>query len=361
MTGKGKSVREIFQEKEKLVLSPFAVLSSESKGRAAPERECDLRTPFQRDRDRIVHSKSFRRMKHKTQVFLSPTNDHYRTRLTHVLEVSQIARTIARSLFLNEDLTEAIALGHDLGHTPFGHAGERALNEVFPEGFSHVEHSVRVVELLENDGKGLNLTRETLDGISAHSKGRSGAIGGGRNAPATLEGQAVRVSDLIAYANHDIDDAVRSGIISEDDLPAECIGVLGRDSSQRLDRMVHDIVSQTTLEGGAGIAISSEFEEAMLEIRKYLFNEVYLVGEVKRESERAGNLVKTLYGYFTENAGDAAEWGIKPLRPEDSHERTVCDFVAGMTDSYAVSAFRKIFVPSRWRKNGGAAFSGAGF
>lgn len=347
MTKGEKSTREKIQENEKLVLSPFAVLSSESKGRAVAEEQCGIRTPFQRDRDRIVHSKSFRRMKHKTQVFFSPTNDHYRTRLTHVIEVSQIARTIARALFLNEDLTEAIAMGHDIGHTPFGHTGEKALNEVFPEGFSHVEHSVRVVEFLENGGKGLNLTREVVDGIAKHSKGR-GPIDGGRRAPETLEGQVVRVSDLVAYANHDIDDAVRSGIISEGDLPAVCVDVLGKDSSQRLDRMVCDIVSQTTREGCGRIAISSEFEEAMLEIREFLFNEVYLVEKVKREAERAREMVGAIYAYFCENREESARWGIKPACPEDTHERSVCDFVAGMTDLYAVHVFRKIFIPSKW-------------
>ncbi len=352
MTEKGKTIRESFQEKEKLFLSPFAVFSSESKGRKTGEKECSIRTPFQRDRDRIIHSKSFRRMKHKTQVFLSPTNDHYRTRLTHVIEVAQIARTIARALSLNEDLTEAIAMGHDLGHTPFGHAGERGLDDVFPEGFSHVKHSVRVVERLENGGKGLNLTREVLDGIAKHSKGR-GPIDGGSNSPQTLEGQVVRVSDLIAYANHDIDDAIRSGIISERDLPGKCVRVLGRNCSERLNRMVRDIVLQTTLEKYSAVSISPEFEEAMVGIREYLFNEVYLVEKVRLEAERAGNMIKTLYGYFRENRREASKWGIKPASPEDSHERAVCDFVAGMTDSYAVSVFSKIFVPSKWRDSVG--------
>ncbi|MCY4042765.1 MAG: deoxyguanosinetriphosphate triphosphohydrolase [Candidatus Dadabacteria bacterium] len=348
MTAGKKTVRERFQEKEKQFLSPFAVLSSQTKGRKRKERECPIRTPFQRDRDRIVHSKAFRRMKHKTQVFLSPTNDHYRTRLTHVLEVLQIARTIARALALNEDLAEAIAMGHDLGHTPFGHTGERALNHVFPGGFSHVKHSVRVVELLENGGKGLNLTREVLDGIARHSKGR-GPIDGGKFAPQTLEGQSVRVSDLIAYANHDIDDSVRSGIISQDDLPRECVKTLGKTASQRLDRTVRDIVEQTGKCGYERISISPEFEQAMVEIREYLFNKVYLTDEVSREAERAGKMVETLYQYFCDNKKEAREWGVKPARKEDGHERAVCDFVAGMTDFYAADAFKKIFVPSRWR------------
>ncbi len=348
MTKREKSIREIFQEKERLALSPHAVLSSESKGREIPEKDCSIRTPFQRDRDRILHSKSFRRMKHKTQVFLSPDNDHYRTRLTHVLEVSQIARTIARALCLNEDLTEAIAMGHDMGHTPFGHTGEKALNDVFPGGFSHVKHSVRVVKFLENGGKGLNLTHEVVDGIAKHSKGR-GSIDGGKNAPETLEGQVVRVSDLIAYANHDIDDAVRSGMISEGDLPARCVKVLGKDTSQRLDRMTRDIISRTMSEGYAKIAISSEFEEAMLEIREYLFNKVYLVGGIEQEAGRARKMVKALYSYLCENEEESALCGVRPIRPEDTHERAVCDFIAGMTDSYAVSVFKNIFVPSKWR------------
>ncbi len=354
MNKKGKSIREKFQEKESILLSPFATLSSESKGRARPEDECFMRTPFQRDRDRIIHSKTFRRMKHKTQVFLSPTNDHYRTRLTHVLEVSQIARTIARALSLNEDLTEAIAMGHDIGHTPFGHTGERALNDVFPEGFSHVKHSVRVAVSLENRGKGLNLTHEVLDGIAKHSKGR-GPIDGGKNAPETLEGQVVRVSDMLAYANHDIDDAVRSGIISEDDLPKECVRVLGKDCSKRLDRTVRDIVSQSMLEKYKKISISPEFEEAMVGIREYMFNRVYLMEKVKTEAEKGGQIVKSLYIHFCENAREAEEkWGIKPLHPEDTHERAVCDFIAGMTDSYAVSVFKKIFIPSEWRSSDGS-------
>jgi len=348
MTEKGKTIRESFQEKEKRVLSPFAALSSESKGRKNKEDECPIRTPFQRDRNRIVHSKSFRRMKHKTQVFLSPTNDHYRTRLTHVIEVAQIARTIARALSLNEDLTEAIAMGHDLGHTPFGHAGERALDDVFPEGFSHVRHSVRVVEHLENGGKGLNLTREVLDGIAKHSKGR-GPIDGGSRAPETLEGQIVRVADLVAYANHDIDDAIRSGIISDKDLPHECVKVLGKNCSERLNRMVCNIVSETSVEKYAAVAISPEFEKAMLDIREYLFNEVYFVEKVRLQAERAGSMIKTLYGYFCENREEAEKWGIRPASPNDTHERAVCDFVAGMTDSYAVSVFTKIFIPSKWQ------------
>ncbi|QMU56035.1 MAG: deoxyguanosinetriphosphate triphosphohydrolase [Candidatus Mycalebacterium zealandia] len=345
---KNKTIREQFQKTEKLVLSPHATLSSESKGRARPEDECSIRNPFQRDRDRIVHSKSFRRMKHKTQVFLSPTNDHYRTRLTHVIEVSQIARTIARALFLNEDLTEAIALGHDLGHTPFGHAGERALNEVVPDGFFHVKQSVRVVECLENNGKGLNLTYEVIDGITKHSKGR-GPIDGGGNAPETLEGQVVRISDLIAYANHDIDDALRSEIIKEKDLPHKHIKIIGKNCSERLDRMVRDIVSQTTLKNYEKISISPEIEEAIAGIREYLFNHVYLAGAVNFEAERAVKMVKLLYRYFCDNKSEAEKRGVCPHSPEDSHERAVCDFVASMTDSYAVQIFREIFVPSKWR------------
>lgn len=351
MTRGKTSIRERFQEKERLTLSPFAVLSSDSKGRIRKERECSIRTPFQRDRDRIVHSKAFRRMKHKTQVFFSPTNDHYRTRLTHVLEVSQIARTITRALLLNEDLAEAIAMGHDLGHTPFGHTGEKALNEVFPGGFSHVKHSVRVVKCLENGGRGLNLTREVLDGIAKHSKGR-GPIDGGKNAPQSLEGQAVRVSDLIAYANHDIDDAIRSGIISARQLPRDCVKTLGANTSQRLDRMVRDIVRETTNCGYARISISTEFEEAMVRTREFLFNEVYLLDEVNVESERAQKMVKDLYHYFCENRREARKWGVRTASSGDGWERAVCDFVAGMTDFYAVAAFKKIFMPSRWNKKG---------
>ncbi len=341
------TIREELEEIEKKVLSPFAALSSESKGRMRPEEPCPIRTAFQRDRDRIIHSKSFRRMKHKTQVFLSPTGDHYRTRLTHVIEVSQIARTISKALRLNEDLTEAIGLGHDLGHTPFGHAGEDALNEIFPGGFKHVIHSLRVVDVLERDGQGLNLTYEVRDGISKHSKGM-GPVDNPKYRPETMEGQVVRVSDLVAYANHDVDDAIRAGLITIDDLPQECLRVLGRTNSERINRMVSDIIFETKKLGEKKVVISKEVEEAMVELRNYLFNTVYMNEGVRNNFLKAKKIMKELYEYFCSNPEDF--WKINKRSPREGEtiERAVCDFIAGMTDSYAISTYEKIFLPKRW-------------
>jgi dGTPase len=341
------TIREELEEIEKKVLSPFAALSSESKGRMRPEEPCPIRTAFQRDRDRIIHSKSFRRMKHKTQVFLSPTGDHYRTRLTHVIEVSQIARTISKALRLNEDLTEAIGLGHDLGHTPFGHAGEDALNEIFPGGFKHVIHSLRVVDVLERDGQGLNLTYEVRDGISKHSKGM-GPVDNPKYRPETMEGQVVRVSDLVAYANHDVDDAIRAGLITIDDLPQECLRVLGRTNSERINRMVSDIIFETKKLGEKRVVISKEVEEAMVELRNYLFNTVYMNEGVRNNFLKAKKMMKELYEYFCGNPEDF--WKINKRSPREGEtvERAVCDFIAGMTDSYAISTYEKIFLPKRW-------------
>lgn len=341
------NIRQKYEVIERNILSPFAALSSESKGRQRQENECDLRTAYQRDRDRIIHCKAFRRMKHKTQVFLSPTNDHYRTRLTHVIEVSQIARTISKALFLNEDLTEAIALGHDLGHTPFGHAGEDALNEVHPEGFRHVIHSLRVVDVLERRGEGLNLTHEVRDGIAKHSKGM-GPLDNPKYRADTMEGQVVRVSDLIAYANHDLDDAVRSGIITLEDVPFEYLKVLGKTGSERINRMVSDIVNETNRTAEEKIVISREVEEAMIGLRKYLFNTVYMDPRIKSTFDRAQKVIKELYQYFTEN--EEQFWGLymKDRDSCDSTQRAVCDFIAGMTDSYAISVYERIFLPKRW-------------
>lgn len=343
-------IREKTEENEKKVLSPFATFSSESKGRSQPEKECDIRTCFQRDRDRIIHSKAFRRMKHKTQVFLSPTNDHYRTRLTHVIEVAQIARTISKALMLNEDLTEAIALGHDLGHTPFGHAGEAVLNEIFPGGFKHVIHSLRVVEHLERDGKGLNLTYEVKDGIGKHSKGM-GPLDNPKYRPETMEGQAVRISDLVAYANHDLDDAVRSGIISIDDVPKEYISVLGNTGSERINRMVTDIIFETIRLGEKKVVISSEIEEVIVGLRSYLFDTVYMDERIKGTFDKAKKVIKELYEYFCENV--EVFWKLYNKTPieGDSLERSVCDFIAGMTDSYAIATYEKLFLPKRWQKD----------
>lgn len=341
------NIRERYQEIEEKTLSKHAAQSSKSRGRQRYEEECSIRTPFQRDRDRIIHCKSFRRMKHKTQVFLSPTNDHYRTRLTHVIEVSQIARTISRALFLNEDLTEAIALGHDLGHTPFGHAGEAALNEIFPEGFKHVIHSLRVVDVLERNGEGLNLTFEVRDGIAKHSKGM-GPLDNPKYRAETLEGQVVRISDLVAYANHDLDDAIRSGIISLSDVPSNYIEVLGKTGSERINKMVTDIINETNSLDEKKIAISSEVENAIVGLREYLFNTVYMSDRIKRTFEMSQKVIKELYGYFTQNEDHFWELYQKKREKNVSTERAVCDFIAGMTDSYALTMYERLFVPKRW-------------
>ncbi len=340
-------IREQYQKIERQILSPFAVLSSESRGRQVTEDPCEIRTPFQRDRDRIVHCKSFRRMKHKTQVFLSSTNDHYRTRLTHVIEVSQIARTISRALKLNEDLTEAIALGHDLGHTPFGHVGESVLNEIYPEGFKHVEQSLRVIDVLENDGKGLNLTYEVRDGIAKHSKGR-GPVDAPDCVPATMEGQVVRVSDLVAYANHDLDDAIRSGIITLSDVPDEYIGFLGKTSSKRVNKMVTDIICETTSSNGRKVLISEELEGIMEGLKEYLFKAVYLSDKVRNSFDEAKRIVKELYYYFYDNKETFRKlYGKQPIKGERL-EREICDFIAGMTDPYTIDLYYNLF-PDRQR------------
>jgi dGTPase len=342
------TIREELEEIERKVLSPFAALSSETKGRIKPEDPCPTRPAFQRDRDRIIHSKSFRRLKHKTQVFLSPTGDHYRTRLTHVIEVSQIARTISKALRLNEDLTEAIALGHDLGHTPFGHAGEAALNEIFPGGFKHVIHSLRVVDVLERDGQGLNLTYEVRDGISKHSKGM-GLLDNPKHRPETMEGQVVRLSDLVAYANHDVDDAIRGEIITIDDVPKECVEVLGRTNSARINKMVTDIIFETKKLGEKKVIMSKEVEEAIGELRSYLFDTVYMNEKIRKNFLKATKIMKELYEYFCSNPNEF--WKIYEKNPENGEplERAVCDFIAGMTDSYAISIYEKIFLPKRWQ------------
>jgi len=340
-------IRKRTEQIEQQTLSQYATLSSESKGRQRTEKPCPIRTCFQRDRDRIIHSKSFRRLKHKTQVFLAPTSDHYRTRLTHVIEVSQIARTIARSLRLNEDLTEAIALGHDLGHTPFGHAGEEILNEIHPGGFKHVIHSLRVVDVLEKDGKGLNLSYEVRDGISKHSKGM-GSIDNPKIRPETMEGQVVRVSDLVAYANHDLDDALRSGIIKIGDVPKEALNVLGRTISKRVNSMVTDIIVQTQNKSDGNVYIGQEVEDAILNLRGYLFENVYMNEIVKTNFIKARKILKELYEYFCANPDKL--WEIKEKKNvyDKNHNQIVCDFIAGMTDSFAISLYEKLFLPKRW-------------
>lgn len=340
-------IRKRTEQIEQQTLSQYATLSSESKGRQRTEKPCPIRTCFQRDRDRIIHSKSFRRLKHKTQVFLAPTSDHYRTRLTHVIEVSQIARTIARSLRLNEDLTEAIALGHDLGHTPFGHAGEEILNEIHPGGFKHVIHSLRVVDVLEKDGKGLNLSYEVRDGISKHSKGM-GSIDNPKVRPETMEGQVVRVSDLVAYANHDLDDALRSGIIKIGDVPKEALNVLGRTISKRVNSMVIDIIVQTQDKSDGNVYIGGEVENAILNLRGYLFENVYMNEVVKTNFIKARKILKELYEYFCANPDKL--WKIKEKKDvyDNNHSQIVCDFIAGMTDSFAISLYEELFLPKRW-------------
>ena len=316
-------------------LSPRASKSANTKGRRKPEEACEFRTEFQRDRDRIIHSKSFRRLMHKTQVFLSPEGDHYRTRLTHTLEVSQISRTICRALNLNEDLTEAIALGHDLGHTPFGHSGEQILNEIHPGGFRHNEQSLRVVELLEDsyDRIGMNLTYEVRDGILNHS---------GSGFPTTLEGEIVRLSDRIAYINHDIDDALRSGVISFDDLPKGPMNLFGERHSQRINCMVKNVIS--TSDGKDFVRMDEDHWDMLLELRTYMFDNVYLSPRVKREEDLAkvDALIKGLYTYYVENPNKLPEDEQKNLERDDVNT-VVKDYIAGMTDRYAVTTYKNIF------------------
>lgn len=339
--GKGMTVREMLEGREHEYLSPLAAFSDESKGRLIPIEECPYRTRFQRDRDRIIHSKSFRRLKHKTQVFLSPQGDHYRTRLTHTLEVAQIARTASRALCLNEDLTEAIALGHDLGHTPFGHAGEAVLNELFPGGFAHNEQSLRIVEKLEN-GKGLNLTFEVRDGILNHSKGQTNMLElGNTEGPKTLEGEIVRVSDSIAYINHDIDDAIRSELITEEELPADCVAVLGDTPSHRIDTMVADVIDSSR---DSNIRMSPRILEATNVLRNYLYEKVYPRPEIQDSINKAKKMLREMYHHLVANP----EVFLEKCALENSGEtveRLVVDFVAGMTDRYAIDFYEHHSLP----------------
>lgn len=333
------SVREAREAWEAEYLSPYAALSRDTEGRDVPEELCDIRTEYQRDRDRILHCKSFRRLKHKTQVFLAPEGDHYRTRLTHTLEVAQIARTIARALRLNEDLAEAAALGHDLGHTPFGHSGERILDEICPSGFSHYKQSLRVVEVLEKDGTGLNLTKEVRDGILNHRT--SGH-------PSTLEGCVVRLSDKIAYINHDIDDAIRAGIFKEEQIPARFTDVLGHSVRERLNLMIHDIIVQSM--DKPAICLSPGIEEAMKGLRKWLFENVYTNEVPKAEEGRAQQLIVFLYQYYMEHMDELpGEYRLMMELKDEPKERVVCDYIAGMSDSYAIDRFEALFVPKAWK------------
>src|SRR5512135_866137 len=329
------TIREQTEEIERKTLHPRACLSSESKGRVTPEREGEIRSCFQRDRDRIIHSKSFRRLKHKTQVFLAPKGDHYRTRLTHVLEVSQIARTIARALRLNEDLTEAVALGHDLGHTPFGHAGEDILRDIHPDGFDHFKQSLRVVDFFERDGQGLNLTYEVRNDIVNHSKGKGLIMPDNKAERAkTLEGQVVRVSDLIAYVNHDLDDALRAEVISEADIPKKIIKMLGDSHARRIDTMVKDFIYTSLRTDLEEMNMSEETSEVAYMLRDFLYERVYESKVIKREFRKAQKILKDLYVYYLEHLEEV--FGDIPPSRKTNKNRMVCDFIAGMTDSFAL-------------------------
>lgn len=332
-------IRESLEKRETEYLSPYACHSALSKGRDKPEEECDIRPVFQRDRDRILHSKSFRRLKDKTQVFLIPEGDHYRTRLTHTLEVSQNARTIAKALRLNEELVEAIALGHDLGHTPFGHAGERTLDRICPYGFAHNVQSVRTVELLEKGGQGLNLTVEVRDGILNHQT---------KGTPSTLEGKVVRFSDKIAYIHHDMDDAIRGGILKESDIPKEIGDVIGYTCGERLDHFIHDIVSNSYEKNE--ISMSVPVAEAMSRLRQFMFEHVYTNPEAKSEEGKAEMLVESLYYYYLRHKDKMPEEMLMLLERGEPLEKVVCDHISAMTDRFAIAKFEEIYVPNSWSR-----------
>ena len=341
------TLREHLEQREREILAPQAARSAESRGRLRHEREDDVRPAFQRDRDRIIHSKAFRRLKHKTQVFFAPTGDHYRTRLTHTLEVSQIARTIAKVLRLHEELTEAIALGHDLGHTPFGHAGERVIDGLMPGGFNHYEQSLRIIDVLENDGRGLNLTWEVRDGIAKHSKGKSGAPVGmpPHLRASTLEGQILRVADLIGYVNHDIDDATRAGLLNPADLPREFVAVLGDSASVRIGALVKDVVSETMAGGLAEIRMSGAVLTAVLGLRAFLFDAVYENTTATVEFQKASGILSGLW----EKVRERPERFLDARTIEaDGLDAATRDFIAGMTDRYAVRLYEELFIPKPW-------------
>jgi dGTPase len=364
-------------ERDEERLSPLAAKSRFTRGRLSPEAPSPTRAAFQRDRDRIVHCNAFRRMKHKTQVFISPQGDHYSTRLTHTLEVAQIARSIARALNLNEDLTEAVACGHDLGHTPFGHAGEEALNQLYPDGFRHSEQSLRVVEVLERDGQGLNLTWETRNGILCHSKPRESVAALGTGLAATIEGQVVKLSDCIAYINHDIGDAVRAGLISEDGLPKECLTVLGLNHSQRITNMVNDVIAsswegvrasessreQTEAsyaadrayvarlagEGEALCVMSPVMLAATDTVREFLFARVY-AGSPAKQEEKVRLVLESLYNYYCQHPQELPV-EFEAALAEEKVERVVCDYLSGMTDRYALKTYENLYIPSLWSED----------
>jgi len=341
------TIREALEQRERETLAPEAAKSANSRGRLRAEREDDVRPAFQHDRDRIIHSKAFRRLKHKTQVFFAPAGDHYRTRLTHTLEVSQIARTIAKVLRLHEELTEAIALGHDLGHTPFGHAGERVLDSLIPGGFNHYEQSLRIVDVLENDGQGLNLTWEVRDGIAHHSKGKKGSPVGleASKRSSTLEGQIMRVADLIAYVNHDIDDAVRAGILRADALPKGPVEVLGPTSSARIARMVKDVVVETQNGRLTEIRMSDDVLEATLNMRAFLFEAVYENDTATTEFTKASGILGGLWEKVRERPEEFLE---RRIIEKDGLDVAARDFLAGMTDRFAVSLYERLFIPKPW-------------
>ncbi len=341
------TIREQTEEIERKTLHPKARLASETKGRLRKEKEEEIRTCFQRDRDRIIYSKAFRRLKHKTQVFLAPKGDHYRTRLTHTLEVSQIARTIARALRLNEDLTEAAALGHDLGHTPFGHAGEEILREIYPKGFEHYEQSLRVVDVLERNGQGLNLTYEVRDGILKHSKGKGEIIPRAAHDKAeTLEGQAVRVSDVIAYVNHDLDDAMRAGVLRKSDIPRDLLSILGDTHAKRIDTMVKDVIYSTIAIDLKSIDMSHDIAEAVYRLRDFLFEMVYESDTTKGEFKKAKKILNDLYDYYLKHIEDV--FVEIPKEAIGDKHRLVCDFIAGMTDRFALMTYERLFLPQPW-------------
>lgn len=330
------TLREQTQQREVQTLSPMACLSQNTRGRQRPEEECPIRTPFQRDIDRIVYCNAFRRLKHKTQVFLQPEGDHYRTRMTHTLEVTRIARTIVRGLSLNEDLTEAIALGHDLGHTPFGHAGERLLNEIMPGGFAHYKQSLRVVERLEKNGEGLNLTWEVRNGIVCHTKGPQAQ---------TLEGQAVRLADLIAYINHDIQDALRGGVIFPMDIPLEASEVLGYTHSERIAALVTDAIE--TSAGQDHICQSPEKEQALMLLKDFMFDSVYTNPMCKGEEGKAQEMLRMMFEHYRRDP-DALPADFQDIRAAEGDDRAICDYIAGMTDVFAVEKFKELFLPMNW-------------
>lgn len=337
MEEKEMNIRQKLELREHDILSPFASFSDESKGRDRYEKPCDLRPVYQRDRDRILHCKAFRRLKQKTQVFLAPQGDHYRTRLIHTLEVSQNARTIAKALRLNEELTEAIALGHDLGHTPYGHCGERALNTLCPEGFSHNEQGVRLVEILENGGKGMNLTFEVRDGIRNHQTNSN---------PSTLEGKIVRFSDKIAYINSDIDDAIRAHLLAECELPVKYTDILGHSTRERLNCLIHDIILNS--EDKNDICMSEEVHEAFMGLRAFLFETLYTNPLAKNEEKKATHVIIELFEYYLKNIDEMPEEFVKLIDNGTTKERAVCDYIACMSDRFATNTFKNLTIPKTW-------------